>query len=129
MQTAFISFERRSRNRGTNKTMFRDKMLIVFFGSSLFVLIAAALLVLFGLPSGNNNLILHFNAGEGVDMFGSRSQVLEILVVAFAIGVINALLAREIYYRERFLSYLIAFATLIISVFILVAAGVVVSVN
>ena len=109
--------------------MLRDKILIVFFGLSLFILIAAVLLVLFGLPSGNNSLILHFNAGQGVDILGSRSQVLEILGVVSVVGVINAILAREIYYRERFLSYLIAFTTFLIAIFSIIAAGVIVSVN
>lgn len=109
--------------------MLRDKILIIFFGLSLLILIAAVLLAAFGLPSGNNSLILHFNAGQGVDILGSRSQVLGILGVVSAVGVINAVLAREIYYRERFLSYLVAAATFIIAVLGLIAAGVIVAVN
>ncbi len=109
--------------------MFRDITLTVIFGLSLLVLVAAAALAVFGLTGGSGNLILHFTAGRGVDLLGNRAEVLVALGVIFTAGVVNIVLAREIYYRERFLSYLLAFATLVIAIFSLIATGVVISVN
>jgi hypothetical protein len=109
--------------------MLRDKTLIVLFGLSLLTVSAGFLLVLFGLPGGSSNLILQFSAARGIDILGSRGEALSAFGVILAVGVINVVLSREIYYRERFLSYLVALVTLVVGIVTLVAAGVVVSVN
>jgi len=109
--------------------MLRDKILITFFGLSGLVIVGAVLIALIGLPAGVNSLILRFTAGTGVDYLGGRAEIITALCIVFAVAIINAVLAREIYYRERFLSYLIAVITFIISVFSLIAVGVIVHIN
>ncbi len=108
--------------------MVRDKTLIVFFSLSTLALVTAFSILVFQLPPGNS-LILHFNAGKGIDLVGSRLEAFGALGLIVVIFLVNAVLAREIYYRERFLSYLIAFITFSVTVFALIAAGVLVSVN
>lgn len=109
--------------------MPRDRFIITFFSLSLVALIIAAGITVFMLPMGTNHLILHFDPEHSISLLGGKDLALSTIGIILVVNVINFVLSREIYYRERFLSYLIAFTTLIISIFCLIAAGVIVTIN
>ena len=109
--------------------MTRDKVIIIFFSLSLAALMVAAGMIIFMLPVGTGQLILHFDPEHSIGFLGGKMMALFAIGIVLVVNAINFILSKEIYYRERFLSYLMAFATLIISVFCLIAAGVIVTIN
>lgn len=109
--------------------ILKDKTLSAVFGMSFLILLAFSVFVFLKLSGGEASVIVHFDAYRGIDFFGKSSDVFGILASAAAIVFINALLADFIYNRERFLSYLFAFASLTVSVLILIAVSVIISIN
>ncbi|MEK7089603.1 MAG: hypothetical protein AAB920_02175 [Patescibacteria group bacterium] len=75
------------------------------------------------------SIVLHFDSFHGVDMFGSRASIWWIWFLGFAMLGVNLGLAYEYYNRERFLSYLFLGANALISLFVLVIIGVIISIN
>jgi len=75
------------------------------------------------------SIVLHFDSFHGVDMFGSRTSIWWIWFLGLAMLGVNWGLAYEYYNRERFLSYLFIGANALVSLFVLVIIGVIVSVN
>ncbi len=110
--------------------MLKNKFIITFFGLSVALLFVSALVGGIGLPGSQGPLILRFDkfAGEA-NLIGGFRTVFSLGVVTSFIVLINFLLAREIYNRERFLSYIIAAVTFIISLFFLMAISGIVAVN
>ena len=74
-------------------------------------------------------IVIHFDALHGVDTFGTRASVWGVWFLGLAINIVNALLAYEFYHRERVLSYLYLGANVLVSLIVLIAVGVVVSIN
>ncbi|KKS25513.1 MAG: hypothetical protein UU85_C0002G0007 [Candidatus Wolfebacteria bacterium GW2011_GWA2_42_10] len=74
-------------------------------------------------------LIVHFDVFSGVDFLGRRAEIFGILTSAFAIVFLNAFLADFFYNRERFLSYVFSFGSAGLCLLILIAMGVIISVN
>ncbi|MDP3015004.1 MAG: hypothetical protein Q8N28_01145 [bacterium] len=74
-------------------------------------------------------LIIRFEADKDIDFLAGRMEVLGILLSALTIILINFFLANFLYRRERFLSYIFSFASLVIAVLILIIISVIVSVN
>ncbi len=109
--------------------MPRDKVIISFFGIGLVLIIISALMIGFMIPKESGQLILHFDPEHNISFIGGKVMVLSVIALIAVVGLINLFIAREVYYRERFLSYLIAFVTLIISILCLIASGVIVAIN
>lgn len=110
--------------------MFRNKIIVTLFGLSVALLFVSALVGGIGLPGSQGPLILRFDKfAEEANLIGDFRTVFSLgLVVSFII-LINLLLTWEIYNRERFLSYIIAAATLITSFLFLIAVSGIVAVN
>jgi len=92
------------------------------------------LIVAFGIAYVNildnrNLLVIHFDSFRGADFFGDRRDVADILITGAIVWIINLWLAHELYFRERFLSYLLAAGTLLFSVLILIAIRVIIFIN
>ncbi len=110
--------------------MIKNKIIVIFFGLSVILLFISALVGGIGLPGSQGPLILRFNkfAAEA-NLIGDLRTVFSMgLVVAFIV-LINFLLAWEVYHRERFLSYIFAAATLIVSLLFLIAVSGIAAVN
>lgn len=110
--------------------MLKNKIIITFFGLSVVLLFVSALVGGIGLPGSQGSLIIRFDkfAGEA-NLIGNFRTVFSLGFVASFVVLINFLLAWEIYNRERFLSYIIAAATLIVSFLFLIAVSGIVAVN
>lgn len=107
----------------------KDKYLRVIIVLSFFILLVTALIFYLKLGATESLLIIHYEAEKGIDFLGSHNQVYGILLSAFAIIVINFLLADFLYKRERFLSYIFVFTSLALAILILIAISVIISVN
>lgn len=100
--------------------LFLLAALILFFGFSKFYV---------NLWDSKNLLVIHFDAYRGADFFGTASDVLDILISAVIVLLVNLVLANELYLRERFLSYAIATSTPVFMLLILIAVRVIISIN
>lgn len=74
-------------------------------------------------------MVIHFDSYRGIDFLGDRGDVFGILTVGLVINLVNFLLAWGFYRREHFLAQLISYATIFISLLILIAVGVIISIN
>lgn len=109
--------------------LVRDRYFSVAAGLSLVLLIVAAGLFYVQIGPSDKPMILHFDSYRGIDFLGNKAQVFKIILSALVLFLINFFLAAFLYNRERFLSYIFVFATLAISILILIAIGVIISVN
>jgi hypothetical protein len=104
--------------------MIRDKFIIYTFGASIVLLLISGLVAFVGLPTGSGNLILRFdNFHNSVIWAGSIGIFYGILGVIVAVAVINFALAKHIYEKEKFLSYILAVGTGVITLLFLIATG------
>lgn len=110
--------------------MFKNKIIITLFGLSAVLLFVSALVGGSGLPSSSGPLIIRFDKlANQADFIGSFRTIFGFGAVVSFMLIINFLLAREIYHRERFLSYIIAAATLVVSLLFLIAVSSIVRTN
>ncbi len=101
---------------------------VVLAGSfALHMIITSIMLVKF-LPR-REAIVLHFDTYRGIDFVGSRVDLVGILFSGFVMLAINALLADFLYARDRFFSYILSFASLLLAILFAVAMMVIYSVN
>ncbi len=99
------------------------------------VAIACVLLAISGVMAFMNYgrlaplIVLHFDALNGVDTFGTRASILGMWFLGVVVNMVNAALAYEFYNRERLLSYLYLGGNVLIALIVFIAIGVVVSIN
>lgn len=110
--------------------MLKNKIIVTLFGLSLTLLFVSALVGGIGLPGSQGSLIIRFDKlAQEANLIGGFRTVFGFGATVSFIVLINFLLAQEIYYRERFLSYIIATATFIISLLFLITVSGMVAVN
>lgn len=109
--------------------ILKDKYLRAVFAIIFFLLLFTAVFVFSKFLNASGPIIIHFDFFNGIDFVGGKGEVFGILAVDFAITAINFLLAEFIYQRERFMSYLISFATLVLTILFLIVVVAVSSVN
>ena len=109
--------------------VLKAKNFAVIFGLSLGLLILMGSLAYLRLAETAAPLIVHFDVYKGIDFLGNRFDILNILVVALIILLINFFLAEFIFDRQRFLSFVFAYVSLAISTLILIAISVIISIN
>ena len=101
---------------------------IVFF-ASIAVLGAAFVLFYLDPHSAGNFLIIGADSLRGTNFFGSANQMFGILLVGAMINLINIILSAVLDNRERFLANILPFAALLVSLLILIAVGVTITIN
>ena len=109
--------------------ILKDKYTAWLFGGAAAAIVMGFVIAAVQLWDVQSVLVLHFDAFRGADFFGKPSDVFDILMVGLIVCVINAFLAERLYTRERFLSYVLAFGTVLLSLLILIAVGVIISIN
>jgi hypothetical protein len=83
-----------------------------------------------GLPTGLGNLILRFdNLHDAVVWADSSNVFYGILGITLVLSVINLLLAKHIYEKEKFVSYILAVGTGIITFLFLIATSSIAFIN
>ncbi len=106
----------------------KDRYVASFFLLAGLVWVVSFSLVYTNILDASNVLVIHFDSFKGADFFGEKSDVFDIIVTAAIVLVINLALTHVFYSRERFLSYVIAGATLGYMVLILLAVNAIISI-
>lgn len=111
--------------------MIRNRAILVLFGASALLLCISVLVGFIGLPQEPGGpLVFRFDEVRGTVAFlGGVGNFFGLFGVAAAMLILNFFLALEIYQRERFLSYTLAAASLVISLLFLVVAVTIAAVN
>jgi len=77
----------------------------------------------------NNLLIMHYDRYKGIDFLGDKSDVFSLIGISAVMIILNAWLANGVYFKERFLSYLLSFSSLALSILILIGVFAIISIN
>jgi uncharacterized membrane protein len=101
------------------------KLITVILCASIVVLAGTTLFV-YGALSPSNDLILHFTQAGEPDYIGSRIDVLNTLIVAVLVVVLNYLLARSLSKKEQFFAISLSVTGLLVSLLLLSAVSVIV---
>ncbi len=109
--------------------LLKDKYTFWAFALSLAVFVFIFFIAYVNLWGAGNLLIIHSDIFKGADFFGNYQDVFGIITVAGVAWILNLALAQFFYFRERFLSYALAFSTIIFMVLILIAVNVIISIN
>lgn len=107
----------------------RHLMLVVLHAASILLLLASFVIIIFFQGKFSPPLILHFNPLNGADVFGERFDVFAMWSLGLVFVLLNVLLGRTFFYRERILSYIFAGMNVLLSFLLLIAIAVIVSVN
>ncbi|MHB9019704.1 MAG: hypothetical protein ACYC3G_02420 [Minisyncoccota bacterium] len=93
------------------------------------LILAALILAISNLYKINNLLIMHYDGYKGIDFLGEKSDVFSLIGITMVMIILNTWLANRVYFRERFLSYLLSFSSLVLSVLILIGVFAIISIN
>ncbi len=107
----------------------KDKMTALPFAASIAFLLVALCVAYIAFADTGGLLIVHFDAYRGIDFLGNADNVFGIIAISAAAVAVNAFLADELYWRERFLAYIMAAAAALFSLLILIAVFAIVSIN
>jgi hypothetical protein len=77
----------------------------------------------------SNFFIIRFDSLRGINFLGEQKDALGILISGLSLNLINVFLAKTFYNRNKFLSYLLSFFNVFISLLILIWIGVIITVN
>lgn len=89
----------------------------------------SALLIAFHINTISPPVILHFDALQGIDMFGERIDIWGIWLITAVAVLANIFLARAFFHKERLVSYILISVTPLLSLLLLIAIGTIISVN
>lgn len=101
--------------------MIKNIKIISLFSLSLTIIIIGAITVYVGLGSETGPFIIHFDSQREDSLVGGIEVIYGILAVAGVIAAINFCLANAVYEREKQVSFILAVATLVLSVLVFIA--------
>jgi hypothetical protein len=104
---------------------------IIFFSAVLavFVNIGIWMSLFLIMPKTDQPIILHYNIYFGVDAIGSGKTAYLMPALALVMFIINLILSRFFYYKEKFVSYLFAAMGLLVQFLMVVGAGSILLIN
>ncbi len=107
----------------------KEKFLAYSFGSSMLIVLLAWLWAFINFYKTGNLLVMHFDSYKGTDFLGNKSDLYSILGISATIILLNFWLSMRVYFKERFLSYLLSAFSVVLSILILIAVFVIISIN
>jgi len=110
-------------------TVFKNICIRNALGLSFAIVLVAFGIAYFSLKDVDYLLVIHFTGGRGIDFLGTKGDIFNVLFSGLAASLVNVFLISVFYDRVRFLSYLFSFFNIVFSVLILIAVGVIISVN
>ena len=111
------------------RKILKDKYLRAVFGLSFLILLFGFIFAYLQVWDITSPLIIHFDVYKGIDFLGNRFDVFGMLFTTLVMIAVNLWLANFLYYRERFLSFIFGFVSLGLTILILIAVSVIISVN
>lgn len=109
--------------------VFRFKTTLVISIFSAAILLFVLGLIYFSRLQLEPPLILHFDSWRGIDFYGGISNLWGIWLVVFFFNLLNFVLAKFFFFRERFVFYLFISVNLILNILLLIIVGTILSVN
>lgn len=109
--------------------VFKNIWIGIPFALSLLLLVIGGALAWRGLRGAEDLLVIHFDSFRGIDFLGTKKDVAAILQIGGVFLVLNALLSSFFYRRIPFLSYLLAYVSLVVCILILIGVGVILNFN
>ena len=103
--------------------------MILTIGAVGTYLIAIALFVFNIKNLPGTDLILQFSRQEGIKTLGEKIDLAFIVGISGLMLTINLVLAETFYFKERVISLLVMLAGILLSIFTLIAAGLIISIN
>lgn len=107
----------------------KDPFLYLGYFASLSLLLIGFAISYTPLAEESQLLVIHFDAFRGIDFLGDKFDVFNVLWISLLVTLVNFFLSAILYYRERFLSYLIEYFNVFFALLILIAVAVIISVN
>jgi uncharacterized BrkB/YihY/UPF0761 family membrane protein len=110
-------------------SMFRNQWIVALFVVSILVNIALWIIFFTSIPTQTEQIVLHYTCSFGPDLFGEYVLVYRVPLAGVLFLAIHVVLAWLFYKKERLASYVLASSSVIIQLFLLVAAISIVYVN
>lgn len=111
------------RARTANSPFFRNKLIVWSLILNVLFLVLNFFYIFLKLRLKEGLIPLHYNIYFGVDLIGNKGQILKLPFVGLIVLGVNYFLARFVYGKERFVSYILVDAALAVAI-ILFLAGV-----
>jgi hypothetical protein len=105
------------------------KLLSYPFLASGGLILASLILATVNFYKTSNLLIMHYDGYKGIDFLGDKGDVFSLIGISAVIAILNAWLANRVYFKERFLAYLLSFSSLALSILILIGVFAIISIN
>lgn len=107
----------------------RDRWIAIPGGVAVFLSVSIWWYILSKVPYTADQVFLHYNIVFGVDLIGSWSEILFPALSGLVIPIINFMASWLIYGSNKFLARFLAFATMVVQVFLLIAVVLMVGLN
>lgn len=102
--------------------MKRDRVVVTAFSVSLFFVVLSGIVATMGLPLDSGDLIIRFdNYHNRVIWTGSVGTYFGVIGLVLVMVGLNFFLAKQVWERERFISYALAVGTLAVTLLFLIA--------
>lgn len=105
------------------------KPLIFIVVASILVCLIAVTIGIFSFSSMPEEIVLQLNNTEGVKTFGSRMDLIGLLISILVLICVNFILAEALFQRNRVLSFVLIFLNLLISISSIVIVSFITSLN
>lgn len=105
------------------KLFLKDKIIFIFLSLNLLSVLGLFFYLFFSFQQyGDTTVFLHYTVHLGVDLIGSKSQIYFLPLGAFLVVLANSVLAYFLYLNQKQLARILFLATLIIQIFLWLAA-------
>lgn len=111
------------------KLFLKDRLIWGPFAFAFFLNLAVWLYLAFFIPLQVESIFLHYNIHFGVDLIGPREQIFSLPFLGWLAALLNFILSYFLYHREKKLSQLLGFATLVLQIFVAIEAVFLVFIN
>jgi len=111
--------------------IFKDKLLISFYSTGVFLLLISLLLIFINFSGIDLSvyLITRYSSDRGIGSFGNIFSILGLWFSAFLIVILNFIISCSLFYKKRGLAILFGFISLFLSLLILIQIGAIISIN
>ncbi len=114
---------------GTVTVFWKNKYFLLASALAAVLNLASWLLVFFRFNEKDINIILYYNILFGVEYQGAVRELFTIPIVGLLLFLMNLVIIRFVYHREKFIFYMMLAASAVIQIFVLIAVVAIVLVN
>ncbi|MEA2088888.1 MAG: hypothetical protein U9O55_03560 [Patescibacteria group bacterium] len=115
-------------NKNFFKFFFKDK--IIFANLIISIIINSIIWInLLRIKKVGEMIPLHYNVYFGIDYIGDWHKIFIVPLIGIIILIINFLLALLIYYKDKFISYILVFTVLFVQIILFLASLSIVWIN